>query len=140
APPVTTSEIQAEVLRFVMQHPGCVDARAERRRYSDRFRCFVLELRDRHSKIDLAPFARAVRVALGTLEEWLRLGAPAADAPAADEPTKTKEASSRADALAAAWERWEGDLASFVEHAHRDLHRPEGRTAIATLLAELGVR
>jgi hypothetical protein len=37
--------LSLDVLRFVMEHPGCVYGGAERRRYDDAFRSFVIELR-----------------------------------------------------------------------------------------------
>lgn len=55
-----------EVLGYVMRHPGCVDRGPERQRYSDGFRRFVLELREKHREMAVESFALATDIPLGT--------------------------------------------------------------------------
>ena len=50
APSSTLADLRVQALRFVMQHPGCVQSGA-RARYSERYRRFVLELRERHADV-----------------------------------------------------------------------------------------
>jgi hypothetical protein len=57
-----------EVLRHVMRHPGCVDCGRKRQRYSDGFRRFVLELRERPAEMAIESFALVTEIPLGT---WL---------------------------------------------------------------------
>ena len=64
-----SSGLTHAVLTYVMTHPGCVDRGAERNRYSDSFRHFVLELREQHLHLALDTFASAVEVPLGTLKD-----------------------------------------------------------------------
>ena len=81
-------ELTAEALCFVMRHPGCVQS-GERARYSDHYRRFVIELRERHADVTLSEFAEVLTLPLGTLEDWLRGARPTVEpdaAPNADEP------------------------------------------------------
>src|ERR1700678_3982399 len=52
--PDTVHELRGDVMTFVMSHPGCVYGGAERRRYDDTFRRFVLDLREQHPDLDHA--------------------------------------------------------------------------------------
>ena len=67
-----TAELVRTVLAYVMEHPGCVDRGAQRNRYAESFRRFVLELRAAHDAVDIDAFARDVGVPIGTLKDWLR--------------------------------------------------------------------
>lgn len=66
--------LSIEVLRFAMEHPGCVSYRGDHPWYSERFQRFVLELRHGHAGVPTAEFARSIDLPLGTLEDWLRGG------------------------------------------------------------------
>jgi hypothetical protein len=61
-------------MAFVSNHPGCIYGSADRHRYTDAFRHFVIELREQHADMDLKLFADAVMIRLGTLEGWLGAG------------------------------------------------------------------
>lgn len=134
--------ILREALRFVMSHPGCVEVGPERARYGDRWRLFVIELRERHAELPLADFADAVGTPLGTIEDWLR--APRPEAP---EPDDGERAAPDHDAgivqietVLAAYRAWSGSFGAFCEHVRRD-HRVElGNTLIASILFEHGER
>ena len=71
-PPDVIAQVREEVLRFVLAHPGCAHTGQQRARYSDAFRRFLVELRERHAALSLAAFATATTVPEGTLEDWLR--------------------------------------------------------------------
>ena len=64
-------ELRGEVILFIMDHPYCVDTRAEPPHYDENFRRFILELHERHAEIDIERFAGTVLVPLDTLKDWL---------------------------------------------------------------------
>jgi hypothetical protein len=72
APPEQHAALMSEALRFVMRHPGCLQAGEERARYSDHYRRFVIELRERHAEVVSSDFAEALQLQLGTLQSWMR--------------------------------------------------------------------
>jgi hypothetical protein len=134
-----------EVFDYVVQHPGCVQG-GQRVRYSDDYRRFVLELRERHADVAAAEFAAAIRLPLGTLEDWLRCARPAVvepdAAPNPDAPCPAGRDAQQAqiETVLAAWRAWRGDFVGFCEHVRRD-HRLElGRTLIGNILFAHGER
>jgi hypothetical protein len=127
--PERTSALLRAVTNFVMEHPGCVHGTAERRRYGDAFRRFVLDLRDQHTNVDIETFADAILVPLGTLKDWLHTGAdvPAEDGALDDDAdedgaTGTTPASAQIQLVLSAWEAWHGPFGAFCDHL-RDEHR-----------------
>lgn len=141
----TTDGIEAiafAVRDYVMDHPGCVSG-GTRRRYSDGFRHFVLDLRERFAELDLQTFANATGVPLRTLGEWLRTAAVTpteaeeTTAPAADKPDATNP---RIQTILAAWQRWHGAFTQFCDHVRHELRIPYGRNLVASILAVHGVR
>lgn len=135
------AELRGEMLDFLMKHPGSVQARSERYRYSEGLRRFVLELRERYATLSLADFACALRLPLGTIEDWLRTKAPAQqgmDGEAQHKLDATKSA--QLETVLAAWRTWNGDFGAFCEHVRRD-HRLEfGNTMISSILFAHGER
>ena len=79
APPATDA-ITLAVLRFVLDHPGCVHGSVARRQYAAPFRRFLVDLRAQHAPLDLATFAAATGVPHDTLRDWERVPAVAAAA------------------------------------------------------------
>ena len=80
--------LATETLCFVMRHPGCVQS-GERARYSDSYRRFMIELRERHADVTLPELAEVLALPLGTLEDWMRCARPAVEpdaTPNADPP------------------------------------------------------
>ena len=131
------------VLDFVLRHPGCVDRGAERHRYSDVFRRFVIEQRERNAAMDLDVFAEAVSVPLGTLKAWL--ADPRSPATPASTTPATASAPGAIDALHVqtvldAWRRWEGDFRPFCEHVRNHLLVPFGCDLVRRVLAVHGRR
>jgi len=142
----TLAQLRGEVLRFVMQHPGCVHEQPRRSRYAERFRLFVLELRERHTDLPLTDFAAAVLVPVGTLEDWLRPGrgpTPTEAPPSAKGMESDAEPDARqahVQTVLAQWPCWDGDFVSFCDHV-REHHRvPLGRSLIASILFAHGER
>ena len=141
--PPATDAITVAVLRFVMDHPGCVHGSAARRQYAAAFRRFLVDLRLQHAALDLVTFAAATGVPLDTLRDWERVPAVAAAAtpkaappPAADHPATDPL---HIETVLAAWDTWEGDLATFCTHVRDHLLVPFGRTAITAILEAHGV-
>lgn len=140
------AELRGEALRFVMSHPGCVNLGAERARYRESFRLFVLELRDRYGDVVLTDFAEAIHTPLGTIEDWLR-AAPSFVAP---KPDTAEQASgelhdddsklAQIETVLAAWRAWHGDFGAFCEHVRRDHRLDIGNTLISQILFVHGER
>jgi hypothetical protein len=135
-------ELSRAVLDYVMAHPGCVDRGAERQRYTDAFRRFVLDLHAKHASIDLYVFVRAVAVPLGTFKDWLR-SPPSDPVPAPTEPPTSAVRdveSTHIQTVLDAWSRWSGSFLDFCEHVRRDLRVPFGRDLVRRILAVEGRR
>jgi hypothetical protein len=151
--PVDTGPLSRQVLRFVKDHPGCVSHRGtERQRYTEELRDFLLGLWEQEqANLDLATFARAVQVPLGTFKDWIRVAQPQSaeaivegpktitedDHDIENEPTVT---SIHLETICAEWKSWRGDFISFCDHLQQHLRLPYGRTLIANILEQLGVR
>jgi len=141
APPDLTPLLHA-VRDFLFDHPGAVGGTAARRRYSDGFRLFVLDLWEAHRELGPEPLADAVGVPLPTLKDWLRGERPEAEPPdnlaAVAEP-----APARIQAVLDAWERWtdkKRGFHAFCEHIWFHLRIPFGRQHIKDILHAHGVR
>ena len=149
APPAETTMLQAlsqQALRFVAEHPGAISVGAQRRIYTASYRRFVLELCAAHSDIDRATVAEAVCVPLGTLKDWLRGGTLALQALApqptpVSEPSETDRAqTARIQMLLATYKQWHGTFVDFCDHVQKQLRIPYGRSLIARILEQYGVR
>ena len=144
APPAAPAppQLATKVLGYMFEHPGCASGRHGRRHYSDGFRHFVLTLLQEHQDVELAAFAEATQLPLGTLQEWLRAGSP----PPAPPPEEVKPSphdslrSAQIQTLLVEWERWQGSFTGFCEHAQLNLRLPFGRKAISEILAVHGLR
>ena len=140
---VQAEELRLDVMRYVMAHPGCVSGGPKRRRYSSAFRCFVLELRREHRTISVAALAKAIDVALATVEAWLADDG-VEDEPAAVTSPQTKlgdtAETARVQSVLAEWGRWAGGFSDFCEHVQDNLRIDWGRSVIADLLELHGVR
>lgn len=134
-----TASVTEQVLGFVMQHPGSVTLHAQRRRYSDAFRCFILELCELHRHVSLEDFADAAKVPLGTLKDWLRGGRRDTDGHAKATAASTDPVTaSRVQTILEQWRLWEGDLSAFCKHVSFNLRIPYGRTLITSILEQHG--
>lgn len=151
--PSDTGPLSRQVLRFVKDHPGCVSHRgAERQRYTEELRDFLLGLWEQEqAHMDLAAFARATQVPLGTFKDWLRGTRPQSAEAVAEEQTAVTEddhngggassvTSIHLETICAEWKTWRGDFISFCDHLQQHLRLPYGRTLIANILEQLGVR
>ncbi len=131
------------VIDFIVAHPGCIERAARRQHYSEDFKCFIVELREQWRAMELPSFSDAVRVPLGTLEDWLRLepttaSQPAASVSASDGPDVVTSA--RLQTVIDAWKPWQGSFTNFCKHVRENLRIPYGRTFISSILELSGVR
>jgi hypothetical protein len=140
-PPLTR-----EVLRYVMQHPGCAHSHNKRQWYSDGLRHFILALRQQHPDLALEAFAALVNVPEGTLKAWLSSAATLAtppSAPAASTTTASAEPNPtlpQIETVLAAWKSWRGTFVDFADHVRQHLRVPMGRQLIAHILEATRVR
>jgi hypothetical protein len=143
------SDVQAltrEVLRYVMQHPGCAHRHDKRQWYSDGFRHHILALRQQHQQLPLETFATLVDVPEGTLKPWL--SPPAECTPQAAEQASHDEAArlapdatpSQIETVLAAWKNWHGTFVDFVDHVRHHLRLTMGRQLISYILDTARVR
>lgn len=136
----SSAALTREVLRYVMRHPGCVDRGCERQRYSEGFRRFILEQRDRFADMTLDDFARATEIPLGTLKDWLRApSSVAAVSKSAATPDSELE-SLHIQTVLDAWQRWSGSFVDFCEHVQHNLRVPFGRSLVSRILEVHGRR
>lgn len=141
APPIPRPDLAGAALEFVYAHPGAVEGAGSRRRYSDAYRRFLLELVAAHRDVPLADFAAAVRIPLPTLKDWLRGGtvetAPGETLAAQVSPDPTGP---QLEQLLALWASWHGSFSAFCQHANEDWRLPFRRTLISRILVAHGVR
>jgi hypothetical protein len=139
-PPLSdTAELHGQVLAFIFDHAGAVAGSPERRKYSDRFRLFVIELCETYAQIPLSTLAQATGVPLPTLKDWLRGERPQVTPPETLAAVHSP-GTARVETVLAAWKTWDGGFRAFCEHVSFDLRIPIGRQHIADLLAAHGVR
>jgi hypothetical protein len=142
APTDAVGDLRRDALRYVMDHPGSVEPRGARRHYSDDFRLFAVDLRQRHPDLDVEQVADAIDVPPTTLREWMRAGATV------PEPSEPEPAPPPSDPLwdlqlqtvLAAWRSWDGSFTAFCQHLGEHHHIPLKRTAVASLLHRAGER
>ena len=140
APTPALPDISGEVLDFVYNHPGCVSASDVRRRYSDEFRLFVLDLAQRWTHIDLAALADAIRMPLGTLQDWLRGGANEVQTSNRSTPALPDPRQPQIETVLTEWQGWNGTFVDFCKHLQLHHRLPFGCTLIGNILMENGVR
>jgi hypothetical protein len=142
AEPLDAPVVTEKLLRFVMQHPGCVHQRGQRQRYSDAFRCLVLELCEENQPLSLPDLARAVQVPEGTLKDWLRGGRADTDGPARQDAAARTDpvTTGRVETIIEQWRGWRGSFTAFCDHISFNLRIPFGRTLIASVLEHSGER
>lgn len=143
ASPSDTAELTRAMLAYVMSHPGCVDRGPKRQRYSAQLRRFVLGLRATGASLDLAVFADAVGIPMGTVKDWVCN--PPSEAAAATQDPPAPPSHDNVEALHIqtvldAYARWEGSFLEFCEHVQRDLRVPFGRDLVRRILHTHGRR
>lgn len=132
--PVDMSAILRAIRDFVFDHPGAVGGSGARRRYSDDFRRFVLDLAEAHRDVPIDALVDAVGVPLGTFNDWLAGGIAAtkpvdslASVPSSD-PTEPQ-----IETILTNWKTWHGSFGAFCRYVQHDWRIPFGRTLIANI-------
>jgi len=130
-----------QIVRYLQDHPGCVTGSGDRRRYSDGFRLFVLDLSATHVEIGLDELADTLCVPLPTLKDWLRGERPQVDPPEnlaevpAPDPTQPQ-----IQTVLAEWASWEGGFKPFCKHIQHNFRIPFGHEILSQILQIHGVR
>jgi hypothetical protein len=141
ADPDVAHALRAEVLTYVRHHAGSVTGGAERLRYSDAHRHFVVALRERHPDVALETFAAAVQIPLGTLKDWLGAGTRGAlDVDDQADDDDDTPASAVTQTILAAWDGWSGGIGAFYAHVRNELRIDYGRSLIDRILELYGRR
>lgn len=141
APKIDVSPIPRACRDFVYDHPGAVGGTGARRRYTDAFRRFILDLLVTHRDVSLDAFAEAAGLPVATLRDWLRGGVTATTAPGtlaavpSHDPTEPQ-----IETLLTLWSAWKGSFSRFCKHANEDWRLPFRKTLIADILEQHGVR
>lgn len=141
APAVDLGAIIAAARDFAYAHPGAVTGAGARRRYSDAFRHFALDIAATHRALPLDPLAVALGIPCPTLKDWLSAGRETVAPPASlASVAPIAPTDPQLQTLLAVWKTWEGGFAAFCRHVQHDWRIPFGRTLIAEILAGCGVR
>jgi hypothetical protein len=136
-------ELDRRTFEFLVEHPGAVRLREQRRRYSDTFRTFAVERAAELKDLDLAAIAVAMHLPESTLRLWMadeRLDVDLPEPADRDPVARALDATSHVEAVLVAWDAWDGDFVPFCEHVQLHLRIPLGIAAIRTILTVEGVR
>ena len=149
----TIVEVIKRVRDFLMDHPGVVEGRGERRRYHDSFRCFVLDLIGPDgpgADLTIDQAASAIGVPIGTLKQWLRLGNTSTSPDADASPTSVDISDIDAPEIEVSnpqiatiideWKLWKGTFSAFCSHLRENFRVPFGNTVTGSVLHALGLR
>jgi hypothetical protein len=138
--PNAVADLRGKVLDFVIENPGSATGGTRRRRYTDGFRHFILELIEEENELDLPALAEAVMVPLPTLRDWLRGGQIEVAPPQDELGTQDDVTNAHIKTIIEEWERWKGDFVPFCKHLKENRGVPYGRTLISNILEMLGLR
>lgn len=133
-------ELSRKVIAFLVDNPGCTTGGTTRRRYTDGFRHFILELIEEYSEVDLTVFAETVMVPLPTLRDWLRGGRTEITEADDELVVQDEVATAHINTIVDEWGRWKGDFVPFCKHIKENRYVPYGRTLISNILEMLGLR
>lgn len=148
--PSSREELQARLLAFFLEHPGCVVKKQQRRSYSDELRRFLVALHEEYREhLSFEEFALVVQIPEKTLRPWLRLREDASPAPAdgadrddeqSDDDVHERIRATTFERLAAAWDTWTGSFEAFFRYARSELGVTAGKDHIRNVLEALRVR
>jgi transposase-like protein len=152
-PPAPSSheELQARLLAFFLEHPGCVAKKQQRRSYSDELRRFLVALYEEYqAHLSFEEFARLVQIPAKTLRPWLRLRDDTGtdehaddagrDGGRPDENVHERIHVTELERLATAWDTWTGSFEAFFRYARRELGVTAGKDYVRNALEALRAR
>lgn len=151
-PPAPSSheELQARLLAFFLEHPGCVAKKQQRRSYSDELRRFLVALHEEYqAHLSFEEFARLVQIPEKTLRPWLRLredtGTEHADDACSDGGRSDENVHERIhvtelERLATAWDTWTGSFEAFFRYTRQELGITAGKDYVRNALEALRAR
>lgn len=123
-------QLTIAVLEFQLRHPGCIEHQKRRSFYAPCFQRFLLEQHDKFQGTNEA-FARAVRVPLDTLRDWLRRdsqGPWPEPCPEKKIPAIPRDASQLTRRVAEEWQDWVGSTRAFLRYIQPLLHLAPNQT------------
>lgn len=128
-------ELRGQMLDFIFTHPGAIAEGSERRRYSESFARFVLELAQQRGKVSLEDFAEAVNVPHGTIKGWV-----AGILPEPKPVVTDKALIPVVETVLAAYATWDGDFRRFAPYVQQQWRVGLSRQHISDILEAEGVR
>jgi hypothetical protein len=136
---------------YLLAHPGAAQRVGSKACYDDGYRDFVVAQCEAHPELDVACIADAFALPVTTLRDWLR--AARASVARDHEPAREDDSSIHApipqtsstsglhvQTVLAQWSSWCGGFSAFCEQLQRHHGIPFGRTTIASILEQAGVR
>ena len=138
-----------DVLSYLYRHPGAVGRSGHRSKMSGDFKQHVVALCAKNRDLDIERIAGALSLPASTLREWVRTvdkqveASDTSSSPPA--PTAAQQAIKASTDLAIQTvldqhRTWEGTFTEFCQHLAQHHQLRLGRTAIASLLQQAGVR
>jgi transposase-like protein len=148
--PSSREELQARLLTFLLEHPGCVARKQQRRSYSGELRRFLVALYEEYrAHLSFEEFARVAQISEKTLRAWLRLQEDAGtehadvagrDGVQSDENVHERIHVTALERLAAAWDAWTGSFEAFFRYARGELGIRAGKDHVRNVLEALRAR
>jgi hypothetical protein len=146
----TLRQICQRVLRYLLEHPGAADCRTARACYNPEFEALVVQQCADHPELTVKEIAEALTLPATTVRDWTRAAKQAVERASAPD-TKAKpepppmllEAAedSPIRTVIIEWFAWCGETFSgFCEHLREHHQIPFGRTTIASILKQTGLR
>jgi len=156
-PAVRLADVATNTLSYLYAHPGAARHAGQRLQPSSGFKQHVVELCAQHPDLSTDDLAAAMGLSASTLREWLRKADVDIDATSTTTTTTTSTSTTTTTTTAVAkairssadlqiqlvlsqYRSWEGSFSGFCEHITTHHAVGLGRTAIASVLEQAGVR
>lgn len=147
---VRLANVATDTLRYLYAHPGAARHAGQRLKPSSGFKRHVVELCARHRDLSTEQLAATLGLSASTLREWLRKADVDIDiggtTPGTPEPETAAAKAVRESSdlelqlVLDQYRCWEGSFSAFCEHVATHHAVCLGRTAIASVLEQAGVR
>ncbi len=135
-----TATLTIAVLDYRLRHPGATVEHTGRTTYAPQFQRFILEHHDRWTGT-LEAFAKATRIPLDTLRDWLRQDRKQLATEAKKRPPVPCNASEITRQIVDEWMRWIGPTRAFVGYAAQSFDlSPAQVTKVLKILGIISAR